>query len=144
MADVKPEPDAGVSQAAVKAEAVDATPQAASAAPDPPAPKRSRRHEAPLPPVKVESHVDGRLNCPSCHAAVRPVGDRGCNRIKCMSDAHGSSFFYFCFWCKGEIKGDAYCTNEGCPERIDMSTRRSKQKLQNREARDNPISIDSD
>ena len=91
----------------------------------------------------VVLHV-GRLNCPSCHAAVRPVGDRGCNRIKCMSDAHGSSFFYFCFWCKGEIKGDAYCTNEGCPERIDMSTRRSKQKLQNREARDNPISIDSD
>ena len=72
------------------------------------------------------------------------MGDRGCNRIKCMSDAHGSSFFYFCFWCKGEIKGDAYCTNEGCPERIDMSMRRSKQRLQNREARDNPISIESD
>ena len=60
-----------------------------------------------------------------------------------MSDAHGSSFFYFCFWCKGEIKGDAYCTNEGCPERIDMSTRRSMQQLKNREARDNPNSIDS-
>eukprot|EP00966_Prymnesium_polylepis_P321270 7377577-Prymnesium_polylepis.1 len=97
--------------------------------------QRPRRHH-PVQRLKMESVLDGTIACPSCASRI-DVSERGCNLVKCMSEAHGSEFYYFCFHCREELPEHLPCAR--CPARNDRATRLSVQRSNNKRAAENPI-----
>jgi len=91
--------------------------------------------------IKQEDLPSGILIC-KCGSAL--TAGRGCNLQKCMSEAHGGSFYYFCAYCRSPLPNHLPCSGPKCAERYDETGRQRYLEMCNEEARLNPIDLEGD